>query len=40
MSFLEQKKKILEQQQEMERQKKQQNKYTGYSPFPQFNRPN
>jgi len=39
MSFLEQKKKILEQQQEMERQK-QQNKYTGYSPFPQFNRPN
>ncbi|XP_070494844.1 PDZ and LIM domain protein 2 isoform X4 [Chironomus tepperi] len=36
MSFLEQKKKILEQQQ----REKQQNKYTGYSPFPQFNRPN
>lgn len=37
MSFLEQKKRILEQQQANERQKQQ--NYVGWSPKPQFNRP-
>lgn len=39
MSFLEQKKKILEQQQEIQRQNQQKNPNIGYSPMPQFNRP-
>lgn len=39
-SFMEQKKKILEQQAEIQRQKQQQSKnYFGYSPKPQFNAP-
>jgi hypothetical protein len=40
MSFLEQKQRILEQQQELQRQKQQEKKYAGYCPYPQFNRPN
>lgn len=40
MSFLEQKKKILEQQQELQRQKQQnKNNNFSYSSLPQFNRP-
>lgn len=39
MSFLEQKKQILAKQQEIERQKQQNKTYFGYSPKPQFNRP-
>lgn len=41
MSFLEQKKRILEQQQEIQRQKQQNKTYYGaaYSQKPQFNRP-
>lgn len=39
MSFLEQKKKILAEQQEIQRQKQQNKTYFGYNPKPHFNRP-
>ncbi|CRK96116.1 CLUMA_CG009547, isoform D [Clunio marinus] len=39
MSFMEQKKRILAEQEEIKRQKQQNKSYFGYSPKPQFNRP-